>query len=367
MFRNPFDSWTNSLPKPKKFGMPNQSPSTQNQIFSQPDMHPWRNTFFDDTTGPPDPTQTPEAPNNEWGSYLSEMRDIYTKQGPAMGAYQEHLGNIPQYQKPGGWHKFGSALVGAATGLQQGAGAGWKAGQEALHLPYQRAMDEWGTKEQALGRQADIEDKSTGRRLAFMKEVREVAKDEQDYKRLMAKHNLDVDAQKSLNRYREAQIEELGTRGWSTYVDNRGHRISYNPKTEETKDWGPDIAKTNTEIAKGNQAISGYNAATSRGQLGVSQGQLALGQRNAERLERGETPPVTGIEQSTIRESSLTRAAAENDKWTNYFTSEGGLQPRPSDPKEAQQYDRFMNRVKAIEQEILSTRRPAPTYDYIRR
>jgi len=365
MFRNPFDSWTNSLPKPKKFGMPNQIPSTQNRMMSQ--SNPWREAIFDDTMTNPTaaPTQTPEQPKNEWGSYLSEMKDLYTRQGPSTQAYEEHMKNIPQYQKPGGWHRFGSALVGAATGLQQGAGAGWKAGQEALNLPHQRAMEEWSTKEQGLGRQAELEDKSTGRRLSFMKEVREVAKDEQDYKRLMAKHDLDERAQTSLEKYRTAQIEELQGRGWTTFVNDKGHRISVNPKTGEQRDFGLDQKATDWKFEQGRltdaqtrTGIAGYNANTARGQLGQTI-------RSQDRADRNENRPVSAIEQSTARQSAMSRAQAENPKWAKYVTAEGSLNPdtmaaAPGSPDRIQ-FERFMRRVVAIEDEILGRRRqPSP-------
>jgi hypothetical protein len=366
MFRNPFDSWTNSLPKPKKFGMPNQIPSPQNRMMSQ--SNPWRQEIFDDTMTNPTapPTQTPEQPRNEWEGYLSEMKDLYTRQGPSVQAYEEHMKNIPQYQKPGGWHRFGSALVGAATGLQQGAGAGFAAGQEALNLPHRRAMEEWSTKEKGLGRQAELEEKATGGKLKYMSEVRALAKDQKDYERLMAKQKLDERAQDSLDEYRKEQIAELKTRGWTTHVDDRGHRISYNPKTGESKDFGPDIAKTNTELDRRRIAdserrtgIQGYSAQTGRMNY-------ELGSRTQDRLERGENPHISAIEQSTARGSALVQARAENTKW-DYLTPEGQIDPNkiPTEgTPERQQFDRFMGRVKELEQGIFNRRRPAPIYDY---
>jgi hypothetical protein len=368
MFRNPFDTWTDAPPKPKKFGMPNQSPSVQNRMLSQ--SNPWRETIFNDTmTNPmPSQTQSPTQPGNEWGGYLSEMRDLYTKQGPSQQAYEQHLQNLPQYEKPGGWHRFGSALVGAATGLQQGAGAGWKAGQEALNLPHQRAMEEWSTREQGLGRQAEMEDKSTARKLSYMKEVRELAKDDQDYRKMMREfENKDRQFQAD-EAYRDAQIQNWRDQGYRETINDAGETIFVNPRTKEKYNAGKsskvgDWAREDRRIRdqeKGTN-IQGYVAQTGRMNYG-------LGERAQDRLEREEmNRPVSPSDQSDAGKSAIAQAQGRRPEYVEFVTPEGGINEEAmklplSDPKRAL-FNRFMLEVNDIKEEILRRRRET-TYKY---
>jgi len=365
MFRNPFDSWTNAMPRPKKFGMPNQTPSVQNRMMSQ--SNPWREEIFNDTMTNPMPSQTqaPQSPGNEWGSYLSEMKDLYTRQGPSQQAYEQHLQNLPQYQKPGKMHRLGSVLVGAATGFQSGAGAGWQAGQEALNLPHRRAMEEWATREQGLGRQAEMEDKATGRKLSYMKEVRELAKDDQQYRKMMRDFENEDRKFTADERYRDAQVQNWRDQGYRETTNKAGDTIFVNPRSGEQFNAGPSSKVRDWDLDERRLKDSQARTQIQGGQLGVSRGQLALGQRSQDRLERNENAPIAPDTQSDARKIAIARVNPENAKWAKFISDNGDIKPDVA-LDYPQEFERFMRRITQVEDEVLGRRRqPAERiYDY---
>jgi len=360
-FRNPFDrlSMGNSFtPKPKKFQMPNMGESDNNRIFGGGRGH----QLFQDYQ-PPEPSGPPEQrePGSDWSSYLSEMQDIYTKQGPAASAYKQHLETLPDYQKPSGWHRFGSALVGAAEGLTGGAAAGWTAGQAALTSPYRRAVEQWGLKEQALGRNAEIEDESSGRRLAFMKEARNMAKDESDYRRAMNEFDLKVRNQDMDEKYKLAQIKNWEAQGFVKDYDKAGNIIFINPKTGETQSFGPsskvrDWANDDQRIKQGWASVE-----TGRTNARTAQGNLVQTTRNQDRLDQREdrldSAPISPEAQSTARASAISRAATSKKEWFNFVDEAGNLNPREG-AKDPAQWNAFLEEVKRQENSIFSRRRP---------
>ena len=115
--RNPFDNFSfgsrfaGSPPKP--FSSPNHGQVTK----------PYQ-SLFNDYSSPLPSNAPPEErkPDNDWTSYLTDMEDLYTKQGPAAGAYAEHMQNIPEYTKPSKMQRIGAALVGGMEGMRSGAG-----------------------------------------------------------------------------------------------------------------------------------------------------------------------------------------------------------------------------------------------------
>lgn len=154
--------------------------------------------------GPPEQS----TPSFDMASWLDDLREVYTKEGPASKTYREHLGSMPQYHSPSKWGKFGAALVGASEGLQRGGAAGWRAGQEAAEAPYKRELEQWGVKEQALGRQVESEDKASNRRLQYMNAVRQVAKDESEYRRAMMKFDQDEKTRQDLVNWRNQHASQ---------------------------------------------------------------------------------------------------------------------------------------------------------------
>lgn len=362
--RNPFEHFSFGTPKPKAFSMGNQGRG-DNEIFLG-----GRKTY-----GMPPPPQSaapPEKrqPSSEWDTYLSEMNDIYNKEGEAAGAYRQHMETVPQYQTPSKWGKFGAALVGGMEGLNSGPMAGFQAGQEVAAAPYRRAMDEWGVKEQALGRNAEMEDKASNRKLQYMKEVRAVRDDEKEANRWMKTHQLAVDKEENDEAQRSAERDHWKTQGWKTRFDEKGNEVAYHPATGEervlgasskVKDW--ELEGARGDIARTGNRISAGIAETGRKRLGLAE---RTETRLAGREGRYENPSISASEQATARSSALTRASIERPDWAEFVSPEGGVQaPKESsgfwggmpDTTKSDNFKLFMKRVEEIEKGIFSTRR----------
>lgn len=358
--RNPFERLSfGGYLKPKPLQFPNRGMS-DNETFNPQQMgRP--------TTQPIESRQAPEKrqPSSEWDNYLSEMSDIYTKEGAAAGAYREHMNAVPEYQTPSRWSKVGAALVGGAEGYAHGAGAGWNAAQNVHQAPYRRAMEQWGVKEQALGRNAEIEDKSSNRRLQFMKETREVAQDEQELSKWMRDYDLKVTQEENDEAHREAEREEWETRGYRTRFDDKGNEVAYHPgrpgsehilgSSSKKTDWAYDDKRL-AQGAEGNRIA--------RDRLGIAD---RTEQRMNRREDRYENPPISASEQSAARDSALNRASLERRDWAEFVTPEGGANA-PQDPDKRAKFREFMRRVEAIEKGIFSQRRSLgkeePEFDY---
>lgn len=311
--------------------------------------------------GPPERS----TPSWDMASWLDDLRDVYTKEGPAAKTYREHLGSMPQYQTPTKWGKFGAALVGAAEGLHRGGAAGWRAGQEAAQAPYRRELEQWGIKEQALGRDVEAEDKAANRKLAYMNAVRQVAKDESEYRR----HMQDYELRRSTEMFNQEQ--DLATRRrWDRqdrkeYTNAQGQVVSYIPGVE-----GSEIIMSGGTLAgaqfgetkrrnRETEATARRNAATAEGQLGVSRGNLALAQQREGRIANEAMDPRA---QSAAMESAISRALSEDttDTWRDEFydVDSGTLIPPDADDPEAQEeYRRFKAKVDQHYNTIMSTTR----------
>jgi len=368
--RNPFErfgGWN-----PGTYRAPNQSPNPNNTLFSG-----GKNIYegiFGDYSDFSSPTQQPEQPTSSWESYLTELQDLYSKQGPAREAYSQHLDAMPEYQTPSKWAKFGAALVGAGEGWKHGAGAGFEAGQGAAMAPYRRQLGEWSAREKALGRSAELEDDSTQRRISMMKEVRAAAQDENQYRQTMRKYDIDAAAQKDLATYRAAQIKNMERQGWVKDYDKEGNIIMVNP-SGETKNFGPsskvkdwayqDDASKNRWA---NTGISRQNAGTAKEQLKVSQGNLAVNQGDAARraATAAAGTPIPANQSSNARESAMSRAASESEAWSKFIDEKTGNISMKEAKKNPVEYKKWLARVDELEQGILTRRIPgsAPIIDY---
>ena len=99
----------------------------------------------------------------------------YPDQGSAMQAFKAHIKGMPtEADYGGGWAgKLGAAMVGGATGWQQGAGAGYEAARAVRRRPYQEALQDWQTRGGGLAQLADIETKEAQARADHALAVRE--------------------------------------------------------------------------------------------------------------------------------------------------------------------------------------------------
>lgn len=371
--RNPFERFGGWNPG-GTYRAPNQAPNPNNELFGGGRKNIFEG-IFGDYSQPVEPARTAEPPKSEWADYLSEIQDLYTKQGPARQAYSQHLEAMPEYQTPSKWNKFGAALVGAGEGWAHGAGAGFEAGQGAAMAPYRRQLGEWSAKEKALGRSADLEDDATQRRLSMMKEVRSIAHDENQYRQTMKDYDIKAAAQQDLARYRDAQIKNMEGSGWVKDYDDKGNMVMYNPKTKETQVVGPS-SKVKDWAYEGQRVGQGWagvetgrrNAATSERNAGTAEGNLAVNQAGEARRAASAAAgsPIAPGQSSNARSSALSRAAAESAKWNKFLNKESGGVDMEEATKDWAEYQKFLKRVDALEQGLINRRTPGttPIYDY---
>jgi len=348
--RNPFDNFSFGTPAPKRFGMQGQSSS-----------RPYKSLFQADYT-PPLPSNAPSEqrqPDNDWTSYITDMQDLYTKQGPAAGAYAEHMNAIPEYTKPSKMQRFSAALVGGGEGLRKGAAAGWAAGQEVAQAPYRRDLEQWGLKEKALKQSADIEDDTTNRKIQFMKEARASAKDSVEAGRWMKEFDLKNETARRAREHQIEQEKQWKNSGYVSHIDSKGDTIYTKPGTGETFNAGTsskvrDWANTERGLATGekNARTAGRNADTNAAGLAVRQ---ATEKRVSGREARYDNPPISAAEQSSARGSAMSRAQAENANWEDFVSPDGTL--TPPDDRTDPEWNKFMQRVEEIETGIFGRRR----------
>lgn len=369
MPRNPFglydDFEDTYAPAPRRniFGGGSVGPETNTRNFMQPAFQ--QPPIETPAAGPPEPA------GNDWGSWMNEMRDAYTKEGPAAASYREHLGAIPQYQTPSKWGRFGAALVGGAEGLTRGGAAGWRAGQEAAQAPYRRELEQWTLKGRGLGQQAENEEKMTGRKVQFLNTARQMAKDEEAKRQWGLEQEHKTQQEKNDEAFRQAQIRRWGTQDLETYTDEQGNLRERMPGTAGPGNLiGPsekaaDIANQDVMRQQGwaNIGINRGQLGVSQGQLGVSQGQLDLGRTREARIE---ATPMSPQAQSSARSSAISRATTERSDWRGYVDPETGMAnpPKTSDPNEWKKFQDFMRRVEAIEQGIFTRPQRTPEIVY---
>lgn len=343
----------NIFDRPKRFAMPNQGRSS-NQLYTPRETEPMERYFTN--AGPPE-TRPPE---NDWDNWMSELREVYTKEGPAASAYRQHLSTMPQYQQPTKMNRVGAALVGVSEGLRSGGAAGFQAAQEATQAPYRRALDEWGLKEQALSRDADFEDKMSGRRIEFMQQARQLAKDDREYRKWM--DEFDFKKQQEINdeNQRTAEREHWKSQGWKEYTDDQGNLHIYHPgQPGSDKVMGPTSKKTDWTYESGRLKASQRSNEISAGSLQVSR----------DRETRLASAPMGASNQSDARASAAARAELENPGWDRFVTPEGSIQrPRDAVPGtvKGQEFDNFIHRVEEIEDDILTRPRYQPNVPIIR-
>lgn len=362
--RNPFDFGNSYAKKPSRnfFSGQSQDPAASNT----------RRFLEQVSFQPPAQHEPPEVRDQgmEWGNWMQEMRDAYTREGPSQSAYREHLGAIPQYQNPSKWGKFGAALVGAAEGLRSGGAAGWNAAQEAAQTPYRRELEQWGMKEQALGRQAAIEEKQSGNRIQFMNQVRSMAKDEQQARQWMAEYDHKRWLEENDEAHREAERGRWDRQDLETYTGADGQLYERMPgeagpgrRVNSTLE-GAKFDETKRSNRTG-EAISWTNARTGQQNAKTAEGQLTLGQDREFRIG---SQPMDPRAQSSARASALTRAASSNPLWRDFVDQDtGGIKPpeveSQADP-EWQEFQRFMEKVKVEEQGIFSRPRYNQVIEY---
>jgi len=308
--------------------------------------------------GPPQPS------GPDWGNWMSELRDAYTKEGPAQSAYKEHLGQMPEYQTPSKWGKFGAALVGGAEGLRSGAASGWRAAQEAATAPYKRELGQWAAKEQALGRNVAAEDKASQRRIDFMNTARQMSKDEREYGKWMRDYDFKLQQEANDENQRAAERGRWDRQDLETYTDEQGNLRERMPgSTGPGRLVGASDKAADIKNAAETRKIGWANVGVANRQAATGEGNLRLGQ---ERESRIASTPMDPNAQATARSSALQRAATEKSGWADFIDPETGMAnpPRRNDPEKWQEFQNFLRRAESIEGGIFNKPRYPPIIDY---
>ena len=378
--RNPFESYY-----PRRLGNPTEENVGR---LGRLKFDPWSASDIDDRES------EPAVPRRDWSQYLAEVKDIYSKTGPAQAAYESHLRDLPQQENPSVWGRIVAGIVGAGTGFAEGPSRGIAAGQGIIRRPYERQLEEWQNKEAGLSRSAEIEEKGLGRRLGYLKEEREIEKEKALEEDRLRDDQLKREAQEDLARYRDAQIEDMKGRGWVTLPTNAaGETIMANPRTGEEKNFGKALAGVRFEEDVRHRGVTeqqGWDA-SKRGWANVSLGQSNLGMRGKEYQlsaeaggraqaadERAEEaneraratylqgPHIPVPEQTAATRLAAAQVVAEYPDAAKFIDEKGGIKPPgeelhkgyPTSAADLEHFKRFMQEVEKKKREALGLRRP---------
>jgi hypothetical protein len=360
-------------------------------------------------TPPQQEAEEPGFRRRDWSGYLDDLKEIYSKTGSAETAYQQHLQNLPEQQKPSVWGRIVAGIVGGGVGYTEGPSKGIAAGQGIIRRPYERQLEEWQNKEAGLGRSAELEEKNLGRKLGYMKEVREVAKDQDEYDKIMADYLIKRDTLSENKRLNDARIKDYARRGMIRITDpETGRDVLKDPTTGEVVDLGKsfdwvkfqqakDVAADASKRGWAGVETGRANAQTARGNLGVAQKRLELEGKAAtradaylelaketgtraqeaadltrQRAEVGE--PVSNDEQQKIKKTAIARAIITNRDWSKFADEDKDgnfiLDPsrvrvdwgfdRAPTPEDLVELEKFKAAIAAEEAKILGVRRPKP-------
>lgn len=184
------------------------------------------------TSGQQETNTSPRpTPRNGFADVMNQM---YNEDSPARTAYKSHLSEMPSYASynPGKLNRILAGVVGAGTGMFQGPGAGFQAGQTAIRAPFDDKLSDWKNREVALRTAVDDEENSAKNRVAGFKAFSDAARDAAKEER----EGRNTDSQIQL---RDAQIADYKKRGWQISKDElTGETIAINPGTREIQSFG---------------------------------------------------------------------------------------------------------------------------------
>ena len=379
--RNPFETLS-FLPR-KRFDEPDPFQTKRRSIY--PGIDPLLSSDQE-----PDTEQG--YPKRDWSAYLNEVKDIYSKTGPAQKAYESHLQDLPEQQNPSVWGRIVAGIVGAGTGFAEGPSRGVAAGQGIIRRPYERALEEWQNKEAGLSRSAEIEEKALGRRLGYLKEVKDVAKTESEYNEQLRKDQIERDKLDETKRRNDAYIADLKTKGFITRTDDKGVDYMFHPATKERIELGPSLAGArfehekgvakdvskrgwaNVDIGRGNLGLRGQEVGMSRERLGLEKeaggrAQTAL-EINEEANERARAtylqgPHIPAVEQTQSTKLAAAQVVADYPDAAKFIDPKtGGILPPTitgeyeSEKEDQVHFAKFMKAVEEKKAKILGLRRP---------
>lgn len=196
------------------------------------DPNPIRATggMFEGAFDPGMSAPTPSVP--EGNSRIQALRGLYNNQGEAMGRYREHMGNMPQYQRPGIGERVTQGLVGSLVNLAGGNRnpmQGVNFAMDRLEEPYRRSMETWANTGEALKTAASIEEADKENRIKAIREELDWENVEQDNRRAEVEAAARIENYGNLETHRAAQRELARERadfdkGYRTKVFQEGVR-----------------------------------------------------------------------------------------------------------------------------------------------
>jgi len=189
------------------------------------------------------------------------------EQGPALTDYLQHISKVPTHEEysPSVWHKLAGSLSGAVAGGTQGVGAGMKAAQSVVDLPYQRAREDYELKGQSLEAAAKIEEASQRNRTAYQKGIWD--QEEADKDREVKWANSEINRLKAEQAAKRIALEAEAKRATNqTAVDRLNAQIVDNDRKYDT-----ELAKL--ELMKQNVGINQQRANT--GQYAAESGRIS--------------------------------------------------------------------------------------------
>jgi len=197
----------------------------------------------------PMPAMPPMAQPPQEDQYASMMERIFNQPNPSITAYKQHLNTMPNREdyRPNVGNRFLTGLVGAAEGIQRGAGAGVAAGQSFMDRPYNEALMDYQNKGNRLGQLAELEDKDVRSKMTFAASMMEEKRKNRDLDIKVERYA----AQNGLNKAQTDKImQELKTgRIELKQNDKTGEMMRINLDTGEQTSMG-QYAQTPEEKTK---------------------------------------------------------------------------------------------------------------------
>jgi len=348
---------------------------------------------IDFNRGPTTPGRAPSGPVSEEAD--NDPVSIAMKRlqgGQASNAYREHITKLPTREEyaPSQTRRIGGALAAAAAGFNDPK-MGAYVGEQIINAPYRNAMESWQTKGAGLKEQADIEKDDATAQLNYVKAVRQQQVDAENQALNRRKVDIDEFGANTTRAYREAQIRDMATKGYTHRVGADGNEEMVKVMEDGTVDrigLGPSLAgRTQADRERGTN-IQAFGAET--GRINANTGIGNLNQRGTEFNYRMGQDAITnaqadqriGISQQQADQSGMNAGAAgfvpareqldaagvagrnvmaAHPEWSNWFDETGLLKPSSSfwtDQTSNPDYAKAAQAVKDEIAKVTATRRP---------
>ena len=324
----------------------------------------------------PMPAMPPMAQQPQEDQYASMMERIFNQPNPSITAYKQHLNTMPNREdyKPNIGNRVLTGLVGAAEGIQRGAGAGVAAGQAFMDRPYNEALMDYQNKGNRLGQLAELEDKDVRSKMTFAASMMEEKRKNRDLDIKVERYA----AQNGLNKAQTDKImQELKTgRIELKQNDKTGEMMRINLDTGEQTSMGQYAQtpeeKARTEVDKHRQT-SGIDLGNKKNLFDFELPKTEASQikvHEANRMSDAANPisNTTGFNSlapsqgDIAHNSAIGKVIMKNPNWYKF------ADPNPANAKEVaaaaaadrKGYEEFLAAVDQVEAEIISKNQKTP-------